>query len=65
MRRISALALVLLTGLVAAQLPHALAGSHHPITTFDVPPFWPKIRWSADMAIEVMLLVSACSRLHR
>jgi hypothetical protein len=26
---------------------------------------WSNIRWSADPAIEVMLLFSACSRLHR
>jgi hypothetical protein len=37
MRRISVLALVLLTGLISAQLPHALARSQHQITTFDVP----------------------------
>lgn len=37
MRRISVLALVLLTGLVAARLPQAQAGSQHRFTTFDVP----------------------------
>ena len=37
MKRFSALALVLLTGLFAVRLPYWQAGSRHTITTFEVP----------------------------